>query len=136
MTHVQNRKFEAFQDFLRSFVVELNNLSEEGGVVLVEGKRDMDALREIGYTGGLLSVSSFNSKQARKTLGNAKSVVILTDLDRQGRQLAARYTKLLRTEGVAPSLAQRKRLSQASKGTFLHIENLRRFSELWVAHAF
>ena len=136
MTHLQNRKFEAFQEFLRGFVVELNNLSEEGGVVLVEGKRDMEALREIGYTGGMLIVSSFNSKQARKTLGGAKSVVILTDLDRQGRQLAARYTRVLRSEGVATSLVQRRRLSEASRGTFLHVENLKRFSDLWAALAF
>ncbi len=98
----------------------------------MEGRRDMDALRQIGYTGRMLSVASLNSKQSRKTLGSAKSVAILTDLDRQGRQLAARYTKLLRTEGVATSLVQRKRLSEASRGTFLHVENLRRFSDLFV----
>ena len=136
MTRLQNRKFEEFQEFLRGFVLELNNLSDEGGVVLIEGKRDAVGLRGIGYTGQLLSISSFNSEESRQILGGAKTVVILTDLDRQGRQLASRYTKLLRTEGVDSSLAQRKRLSEASRGTFLHIENLRRFSELGATLAF
>ncbi len=130
VTHDQNRRFEDFVEFLRSFVLDLNNLSDEGGVVLVEGKRDIDALREIGYTGKISSISSFNSRESRKALLSASSVAILTDLDRQGRQLAARYTKLLRAEGVETSLIERKRFSEASRGTFLHIENLRRFSDL------
>ena len=132
----ENRKFEEFQEFLRGFVLELNNLSDEGGVVLVEGKRDLVALREIGYTGRILSISSFNSKESRRILGTAKSVTILTDLDRQGRQLAARYMKLLRVEGVEPSLVQRKRLSGASRGIFLHVENLKRFSDVNTRLAF
>lgn len=130
VAHDQNRKFEEFAEFLRSFVLDLNNLSDEGGVILVEGKRDIEALRDIGYTGKILSVSSFNSRESRKAIGCAKSVAILTDLDSQGRQLAARYIKLLRAEGVETSLIERKRLSKASKGTFLHIENLKRFSDL------
>ena len=130
MKHLQNRRFEEFQEFLRDFALELNNLSDEGGVVLVEGKRDMIALRGIGYTGKILTASTFNSNESRKVLMRAKSVSILTDLDRQGRQLAARYTKLLRAEGVETSLVHRKRLSEASRGTFLHVENLKRFSEL------
>jgi 5S rRNA maturation endonuclease (ribonuclease M5) len=130
MKYFQKRRFDEFQEFLKDFVRELNNLSDEGAVVLVEGKRDVVALRGIGYTGKMLTTSTLSSAESRQTLRSAKSVSILTDLDRQGRQLAARYTKLLRAEGVETSLAQRKRLSEASRGTFLHIENLRRFSDL------
>ena len=55
-------------------------------------------------------------------------MMILTDLDSEGRRLAARYMKFLAQEGIPPSLSQRRRLSKASRGVFLHIENLRRFA--------
>ena len=45
-----------------------------------------------------------------------------------GRRLAARYMRFLSQEGVSASLAQRRRFSKASRGVFLHIENLRRFA--------
>jgi 5S rRNA maturation endonuclease (ribonuclease M5) len=54
--------------------------------------------------------------------------VILTDLDREGGVLAARFMKSLSHDGLAASLVERRRLKSASKGIFLHIENLARFS--------
>jgi 5S rRNA maturation endonuclease (ribonuclease M5) len=55
-------------------------------------------------------------------------MIILTDLDSEGRRLASKYVRFLTQEGVKPSLSQRKRLSEASRGVFLHIENLGRFA--------
>ena len=55
-------------------------------------------------------------------------MIILTDLDTEGRRLASRYVRFLTQEGVKTSLAQRRRLSEASRGVFLHIENLQRFA--------
>jgi 5S rRNA maturation endonuclease (ribonuclease M5) len=56
-------------------------------------------------------------------------VVILTDLDREGAVLASRYLKALTHEGIRASLAERRRLKHASRGVFLHIENLSRFAD-------
>ncbi len=126
----QNREFDEFEEFLQTFIGDLNDLSEQGDAVLVEGKRDVNALRKIGYTGRILSISSSSSRESQSVLARARSIVILTDLDSEGRRLAARYTKLLRAKRVDSSLKERKRLSIASKGTFLHVENLRRFSHL------
>jgi 5S rRNA maturation endonuclease (ribonuclease M5) len=124
----ENREFGEFEEFLQTFVRDLNNLSEDGGIVLVEGKRDATALRKIGYTGGILVISSFSSRESHRLLARARLIAILTDLDSEGRRLAARYTKLLRARGIDSSLTERRRLSAASKGTFLHVENLQRFS--------
>jgi 5S rRNA maturation endonuclease (ribonuclease M5) len=123
------RRFERFEEFLSGFIKELNDLSDEGGAVLVEGKRDVAALKGLGYSGPILSVSSLTPREAlRQKLGaGVRRVVILTDLDAEGRRLASRCIKLLAREGVRSSLAQRRRLSAASRGAFLHIENLGRF---------
>jgi 5S rRNA maturation endonuclease (ribonuclease M5) len=124
------KALQRFEEFLIVFVRELNELSEEGGVVLVEGKRDLIALQNLGYNGKTVSIASLRHRSYRGLLAKAKTVVILTDLDREGRQLAARYVKLLKHDGIEPSLEYRKRLLIASRNTFLHIENLRRFSHL------
>ena len=120
-----------FEDFLRSFVRELNLASsEDGAVVLVEGKRDLIALRAIGYRGRTASIASLHHRNPRIVLAGAGQVIILTDLDREGRRLAVRYMKLLARSGFRTSLAHRRRLSSASGGAFLQVENLRRFAHL------
>ena len=124
----RERRFDEYADFLRTFVHQLNQLAEEGWAVLVEGKRDAAAMRGLGYTGGLVTVSAV-SKLGSRALFPAKKVVILTDLDREGRILASRFIKLLSHDGIRTSLSERRRLRAASRGAFRHIENLSRFSE-------
>ena len=126
----EERRFREFSSFLSDLVKELNDLSSEGAAVLVEGKRDATAMKELGYTGPLFTVSILTSSAAVrvKLRKNVSKMIILTDLDTEGRRLAARYVKFLSHEGVEASLAQRRRLSKASRGVFLHIENLRRFA--------
>jgi len=124
----KERRFDEYADFLNTFVRQLNQMADEGWAVLVEGKRDAEAVRGLGYTGGLATVSSVSRLGAR-ALAPSKKVVILTDLDREGRILAARFIKLLSHEGIRTSLSERRRLRVASRGAFRHIENLSRFSE-------
>ncbi len=126
----EERRFREFSSFLRNLVKELNDLSGEGAAVLVEGKRDAAALKGLGYSGPIFTVSILTStKAARERLRREVSkMIIMTDLDSEGRRLAARYVKFLSQEGIAASLAQRRRLSKATRGVFLHVENLRRFA--------
>ena len=126
----RERKLSQFSEFLRDLIKELNDLSDEGAAVLVEGKRDASALTGLGYSGPLYTVALLTSSAAarERLRDQVRQMIILTDLDVEGRRLASRYVKFLSQEGVKPSLAQRKRLSEASRGIFLHIENLGRFA--------
>ena len=131
MTVLQRqRRLAEFVEFLQGLIKELNDLSGEGAAVLVEGKRDAKALTGLGYTGLLFTVAILTSSVAsrERLREEVRQMIILTDLDAEGRRLAARYVKFLAKEGVRPSLSQRKRLSAASRGIFLHIENLGRFA--------
>jgi 5S rRNA maturation endonuclease (ribonuclease M5) len=128
MSLEKERRFEAFKEFLGKFVVELDVASQEGAAVLVEGKRDVRALRLLGYSGDLFTVADLAKTVMRPKLMEHDRVLILTDLDSEGRRLAAKCAKLLPPMGLKPSLAERKRLSAASRGVFLHIENLGRFA--------
>jgi 5S rRNA maturation endonuclease (ribonuclease M5) len=128
MINKREKTYQAFAAFVIEFVHDLNQMSEDGWALLVEGKRDERALRELGYRGVIATVSS-RARMGGKAFGKFKKVIILTDLDREGGTLAARFIKSLSHEGFLTSLAERRRLKSASKGVFLHIENLSRFSE-------
>jgi len=125
----RERRFSEFGEFLGGLVKELNDLSNDGTAVLVEGKRDYNALRGLGYSGPLFTIAIMTSSAAtrQRIRKKVKQMVILTDLDTEGQRLASKSIKFLANEGIRPSLAQRKRLSAASRGVFLHIENLKRF---------
>ncbi len=122
------RRFQRFIEFLVEFIRELNDLSRDGAVVLVEGKRDAAALVELGYAGEIVTSSTLTSTSP--TIRRANLIVILTDLDTEGRRLAARYIRLFSRMEVRTTLAARRRLSRASRGKFLHVENLIRFAPL------
>ena len=128
MIDKRKRAYQAFGAFLADFVRDLNLRSDDGWSLLVEGARDERALRKLGYDGRLVTVSSLG-RNGRGRLGEAKKVVILTDLDREGAVLAARHLKRLSHEGYKTSLSERRRLKRATRGVFLHIENLSRFGE-------
>ena len=122
------RRFQEFIEFLTVFICELNVLAQEGAVVLVEGKRDRDALTELGYNGPILTKAALHSEKGVAHLRRVKLAIILTDLDEEGRRLAARYAEFFALRGIETSLTQRRRLWKASHGTFLHVENLVRFA--------
>ena len=127
MQYKKAKTYDKFGEFLGGLVTDLNNLSEDGWSVLVEGPRDAQALRWLGCVGNVVTVSSVVRK------GNAifdkdRKIVILTDLDREGAVLAARYIKRLSHDGFKTSLRERQRLKNASHGVFLHVENLSRFA--------
>jgi len=124
----RERAIQVFGEFLRGFVQDLNHRSEEGWSILVEGKRDEMAIKGLGYGGLVVTVSAYSRRRGR-AFGECSGVIVLTDLDREGATLASRFVKALSHDGLSTSLAERKRLKAASRGVFLHIENLSRFAE-------
>jgi 5S rRNA maturation endonuclease (ribonuclease M5) len=129
LLHKKPKTYEEFGEFLEAFVRDLNHMSEEGWSVLVEGPRDVLALRRLGCIGKVVTVSSVVRK-GKSAFEESRGVVILTDLDREGAVLAARYIKRLSHDGFRISLRERLRLKNASHGVFLHVENLSRFARL------
>jgi 5S rRNA maturation endonuclease (ribonuclease M5) len=124
----REKLYQAIGEFIGAFVTDLNHLSEDGWSLLVEGQRDVKALRKLGFFGHLVTISSVGRK-GTSVLGRPKKVVILTDLDSEGSILASRYAKRLSHDGFKTSLRERLRLKVASRGVFLHVGNLSRFAE-------
>ena len=121
------KRYQEFGEFVRGFVTDLNHLSEDGWSVLVEGKRDAEALRRLGFAGNMATISLL-TKNGNSVFEGRRKVIILTDLDREGAVLASRYIKRLAHDGFRTSLKERLRLKNNSHGVFLHVENLVRFA--------
>ena len=127
LLHKKAKTYDEFGEFLGGFVTDLNNLSEDGWSILVEGPHDAKALRRLGCVGNVVTVSSVVRK-GNAVFDKDRKIVIMTDLDREGAVLASRYIKRLSHDGFRTSLRERQRLKNASHGVFLHVENLSRFA--------
>ena len=78
----------------------LSELNEKH--IIVEGKKDVQALNGLG----LLGAAALNGKPLGKFAEGVltgKEVVILTDFDRQGKRLNARLCTLLQRRGIHPN---------------------------------
>jgi 5S rRNA maturation endonuclease (ribonuclease M5) len=69
--------------------------SAEGTLIVVEGKKDIDALRSFGVTGPLLTAKtggkSFTQLFNEIEFTHPKEVILLLDFDRRGKEATARF---------------------------------------------
>ena len=76
-----DKEIEAFLE-LKNLVEKMN---EEISCVIVEGRKDKEALTRIGYKGGIIYADRFKKVKGK--------VVILTDFDREGKEIAKRIKR-------------------------------------------
>jgi len=102
--------------------LELKNLVERMNVeiscVLVEGRKDKEALQKIGYRGKI-----FYANKLRKAKGK---IVILTDFDEEGKEIARRIIKALGEKNIDMSFRNefRKILKSIGRNDIQSISNL------------
>jgi 5S rRNA maturation endonuclease (ribonuclease M5) len=81
-------------------------LSEISGlvdVVLVEGPRDEESLKRLGYTGEIVTCAAINVNDydlMTEVSGKYRRVLVLTDFDQEGVMLNRRFAEILEHEGV------------------------------------
>ena len=95
---------------LEKIQVILGDINTNTDLVIVEGIRDVKAIRELGYLGRIDVIS--HSKISFPDLAtyiseSAKTVLVLTDFDESGMKQANRLTSLL--EGIGVKVEKEKR---------------------------
>jgi 5S rRNA maturation endonuclease (ribonuclease M5) len=114
---------------LERLIDRISDESEKGGVIVVEGNRDRDSLREIGITGSILCLQS----SRRNTLGFVEDlhgvgeVIVLTDFDREGVRLAKRLARVLSAERIRNNLVLWEELRRLTRGDVRSIEELPKY---------
>lgn len=111
---------------LRGFVEMLNDESERGSVVVVEGRRDAHALCSIGFTG---SPTVFHSFRGVTDFVDChcdadKKVILLLDMDRTGKHLTSRLVSQLQARRTNVSLFYKHALAKITNGKVRHVEDL------------
>jgi 5S rRNA maturation endonuclease (ribonuclease M5) len=114
---------------VHEFIELLNHEGKAGARVIVEGKKDELALREVGFKGEILVYNNFKgiinfvdyvSKRRRK-------VILLLDRDRNGKSLTSKILKKLHVLCPHDGLYYKKRFVKLTHGKIMCIENLSNF---------
>lgn len=117
---------------LRDFVGMLNEESERGSVIVVEGKRDAEALSSIGFTGNLAVFHNFKGVTDFVDIHGQKGrkIILLLDMDRTGRHLTGRIASQLQMQQNNVSLFYKKTLAKITNGKVRHVEDLLVFAPM------
>ena len=111
---------EAIQ--VRNFIDQLNDRRDSA--VAVEGMRDADALRRLGFSGRLLQFHRFGGMaKFADAAARYKRVIILFDGDRKGRYLTSRAMRLLERR-TSVDLSFKRRLRKITCGKVMFTEQL------------
>ena len=109
-------------DELKKFMKHLNSKKES--IVIVEGKRDSNALRKLGFSGKILEFHSFKGiVKFSDSVAKYKNIILLLDGDRKGRYLTRRIIDLLEHR-TKIDLSFKKKLISITKGKIRFIEQL------------
>lgn len=113
---------------IEELLVELREHASAGVPIIVEGMDDVNALKRLEIEGQFQKVSSGNSLlNFVESLSNSKEVIILTDFDRTGDELAEFIVKHLKRLGVKPITEFRDKLKLFVRREVKDIEGLAKF---------
>lgn len=112
-------------ELLTSILKELYEACENG-VCIVEGRRDESALRRLGFRGKIVTVKTLNRSidSIVENFSNERQIIILTDFDNEGEELAIRLYKAFKSQNVEINLEARQKLHSLLKGEIKGLEEL------------
>jgi 5S rRNA maturation endonuclease (ribonuclease M5) len=113
---------------LRGFIGMLNEESERGSVVVVEGKRDAQALSSIGFTGNPAVFHHFKGISDFIDNHSNRKIILLLDMDRTGKYLTSKLARQLQARMSSVSLGYKKTLVKITNGKVRHVEELSKFA--------
>lgn len=107
---------------IQEFVHSLN--SKHNSIIVVEGKRDEDALKKLGFSGKISQFHSFKGLiKFADSMPKYKNLILLLDSDRKGRYLTKRIISQLQHR-MTVDLSYRKELTVITKGRVKNVEDL------------
>ncbi|MEW6328614.1 MAG: toprim domain-containing protein [Candidatus Micrarchaeota archaeon] len=87
----------------------LREIGESRAVVLVEGKKDREALERIGVKNNIVLVG-MGARAACEKIAGADEAVVLADFDERGEEIAREVEEALWACNIRPNLEHRRRL--------------------------
>lgn len=114
---------------IRKLLLELEEYSGEGVPIVVEGTRDKEALREFNLKGPIFQISSSKKTALNFLEGLARyeRVIVFTDFDKAGDELAKFCAKHLQRLGPKPIMYFREELKALLRKDVKGVQELARF---------
>jgi len=107
---------------VRNFIRLLN--SKTNSIVVVEGKRDENALKRLGFSGRVCQFHSFKGlTKFVDSMPRYRYLIVLLDSDRKGRYLTRRMISQLEHR-MTIDLSFKRKLVAITKGKVRNVENL------------
>lgn len=119
---------EVFEE-LEKTLEEIRELSAEGTPIIVEGRNDEKSLRRLGVTGPVYQIPNGGKTPlySLEELPNCEEVIILTDFDRTGENLADFCREHLEKLGIKVLFNMRKKLRHFVRKAVKDIEGMASF---------
>ncbi len=107
---------------IQGFVKSLN--SAYHSIIVVEGKRDEEALKKLGFSGKICQFHSFKGLiKFADSMPKYKKLILLLDSDPKGRYFTKRIISQLQHR-MTIDLSYRKQLTIITKGKIRNVEDL------------
>ncbi|MCD1294488.1 DNA primase [Methanocella sp. CWC-04] len=113
---------------IQALIDEIADRAMHGATILVEGKRDRDSLISLGVHGDIVMTSQkqlFNL--AEELAREKKDIVVLTDWDERGDEVALQMETYLKADGARPDCDLRSSLKDLVKKEIKDIESLYKY---------
>lgn len=115
---------------LEELIASLLDLSGQGAAVIVEGRRDLIALRTLGLSGPVIMASRRPALDlAEDAARNYSQIILLTDWDQKGEEMCRNIERHLRSAGSRPDALIRSRLKKLVKKEIKDVQSLSRYTE-------
>ncbi len=116
-------------DCTQNFIMKLSQESDDGALVVVEGPKDVQALRSLGFKGKshMLCWNAGLSKLPAEMILHTK-VIPLLDLDKEGRALTKKIISTAEKIGVKVDMFFWRQIVPVTEGSITEIQELIRFS--------
>ena len=105
-------------------IEDLKQRSREGWVIIVEGAKDIESLRNLGVEGEIIVFSGYSSTADAVGRRNA---IILTDDDPKGREIERGLMRVLQTYGRVPDVEIKRKIFLNIKKDISTVEELYSF---------
>jgi len=108
---------------------ELQNCAKQGMPIISEGKKDEEALRKLGINGNFMKVSGSPLKLfeiAEIAAKSSSKIIILTDFDKKGNELAKKLSEDIQRLGSHADLEIRRKIMGITRRYIKDIESLSR----------
>src|SRR5659263_722338 len=113
---------------LEELILELQELSDNGAIIVVEGRKDMGSLRFLGIKGEIRLASQQPLLEFTDLLSTTKKeIILLTDSDNKGGLMARKIMQHLSNYRILPNTAIRSKLRSLSKKRIKDIESLNNY---------